>query len=176
MTHSAAKDGAAAEPRAMRNPSRTLNKAQTRRLLEAGDWGVMSTCGLDRQPYGVPLDYIVIEDRLYIHGSNVGHKIENIGQNPRVSFCVVGETRVVTERFEREFESVMVFGKAQAVVGREKKQAMEAFMRKYCPKAGKTGKEHLDRGLDKMFVVRLAIERMTGKVYKSAAPSGAEHF
>jgi len=158
--------------RTMRLQERAIGDDEIRRILENGDWGVLSTAGRDAYPYGVPLSYVVIGDRLYIHGSNVGHKIDNIGHNPRVSFCVVGDTRVQPEMFDRDFESVVLFGRARVVTGPEKREAMEAFMNKYCGPLVGPAREHLDRHIDKIFVVRIAIERMTGKAHKAMVREG----
>jgi len=78
----------------MRRKDRETPRLEAEAILAAGAYGVLSTVGEDGQPYGVPVSYTYKNNCIYFHCAAVGHKIENIQNNPRVSFCVVGNTRV----------------------------------------------------------------------------------
>jgi nitroimidazol reductase NimA-like FMN-containing flavoprotein (pyridoxamine 5'-phosphate oxidase superfamily) len=150
----------------MRRMAQRMDKAWCRKLLEQGEWGVLATADRAGQPYGVPVDYVALEDKIYFHGAAQGTKIQNIALNPRVTFCVIGATRVRPEAFSRDYESVLVHGRAKVVVGEEKRRAMTAFVEKFCSAHRDGGMAKLERELERVFVVGIAIEQMTGKTHK----------
>src|SRR5689334_11917769 len=96
----------------LRRKDRGLDEPEARELLERGEYGVLSSCGPDGQPYGIPLSYCVIGDAIYFHCALEGHKLENIVADSRVSFCVVGTTEVLPDKFSTRYESVIVSGRA----------------------------------------------------------------
>jgi len=153
--------------RPLRHSKDAMEEARARQALDQGDWGVLSTVGQDGWPYGVPLSYVVLDNALYVHGAPVGHRAENVGLSPRVSFCVVASTTARPDEVDRDYESVIVFGTAKAVVGAEKRRALEAFLEKYCAPVKASTREYLTREIDRTFVVRVAIERLTGKIHKA---------
>ena len=94
----------------MRRIERQMNDMEALELLNKGEYGILSTCGEDNHPYGVPLSYVVIDKNIYIHGAGVGTKLDNISVNDKVSFTVVGKTKVLQEQFSTEYESAIAFG------------------------------------------------------------------
>ena len=55
--------------RSMRRADRAVDDDEARRILEEGEYGVLSTAGPDHQPYGVPVNYCVIDDGIYFHSA-----------------------------------------------------------------------------------------------------------
>ncbi len=53
-----------------------------------------------------------VGDVIYFHCAPEGHKLENLSGNNKVSFCVVGKTQVLPDKFATNYESVIVFGTA----------------------------------------------------------------
>jgi nitroimidazol reductase NimA-like FMN-containing flavoprotein (pyridoxamine 5'-phosphate oxidase superfamily) len=155
--------------RPVRLQDREIDEAASRAILDVADHGVLATASLSGEPYAVPLSFVLVENALYVHGSGIGHRNEAIGKNPNVCFTVVGRTTVHPEIFDRDYESVIVFGKARAVVGEEKRMAMEAYLSKYCPGQAEAGMKKLGQQIDRIFVVRIAIEHMTGKAHQAVA-------
>jgi nitroimidazol reductase NimA-like FMN-containing flavoprotein (pyridoxamine 5'-phosphate oxidase superfamily) len=153
--------------RPVRHAQDALDQALARKMLAQGDWGVLSTVDTEGWPFGVPLSYVVLDGFLYVHGATVGHRIENIAYNPCVSFCVVASTSVQPGKVDRNYESVIAFGRAKVVVGPEKRRAMEAFVEKYCAPVTEPMRQKLDHEIDRTFVVKIAIERLTGKKHKA---------
>ena len=79
---------------------------------------------MDGQAYGVPLNYVFKNNCLYFHCALEGHKLDNIRANNKVSFCVVGKTKVLPDKFSTEYESAMAFGTASVVQGEERYEAL----------------------------------------------------
>lgn len=77
----------------MRRKDRAISSEEAMELLVRGEYGVLSLCDQDGQPYGVPLSYCVIDDGIYFHAATEGRKLDCIAENSKVSFAVVGCTK-----------------------------------------------------------------------------------
>ena len=60
----------------MNKVERQLSQEDTLALLKKGDHGTLSVNGDDGYPYATPVNYIMVEDKLYIHSAPYGYKIE----------------------------------------------------------------------------------------------------
>ena len=147
----------------LRNKKRAVTEAEARELLERGEYGILSTCGADGQPYGIPLSYCVIDDAIYFHCAIAGHKLENIAANGKVSFCVVGKTEVLPDKFTTRYESVVVSGRATEVFDAEKRLGMEGLLPKYS--AGFVGKgiKYINADWEQTRVFKISIDDICGK-------------
>lgn len=149
--------------REMRRQDRKTDDKQALRILESGEYGILSTSGSNGYAYGVPVSYAYSEGCIYFHCAVEGHKLDNIAHNNKVSFCVVGETEVLPGNFSTKYESVVVFGKASEVNGDEKREALMTILRKYSPKFMDKGIEYIKADASKTKVIKIEIEHMTGK-------------
>lgn len=147
----------------MRRPERGISENEARQLLEESEYGILSTCGADGQPYGLPLSYCVIDNAIYFHCAQAGHKIENLAADSRVSFCVVGKTEVLPESFSTRYESVIVFGRAVEVLDAEKQQALEGLLRKYSAPFLTEGRAYVAAKWEKTKVICIRIDKISGK-------------
>ena len=148
----------------MRRSDKALPNDIAVKILQQGEYGVLSTVDVDGQPYGVPLNYALKDNCLYFHCALKGHKLDNLVANKKVSFCVVGRTRVVPVEFTSEFESVIVTGRAEVVLGEEKYEALVCLIDKYSPEFVEEGRRYIEKLDSQTKVVRIAIESMTGKL------------
>ena len=151
----------------MRRADKALPADEITRLLLEGEYGILSTVDAEGQAYGVPLNYVYLNDCIYFHCAPQGHKIANILANSKVSFCVVGRTRVLPAEFSTEFESVIVFGEASVVQGDDRYQALLGLVQKYSPEFVTEGHKYIEQFDSRTKVVRIDVNSMTGK----AAPS-----
>ena len=117
--------------RKIRRKDKEISNDEALDLLVDGEYGVLSTMGGDGQPYGVPLNYAYGDNCIYFHCALTGHKIDNIEHNPKVSFCVIGDTKVLPSEFATEYVSVVVFGVASEVQGAERYDALLWILEKY---------------------------------------------
>ena len=101
----------------MRRKDRALSKETAIQILKDGEYGILATCGEDRQPYGVPLSYVYHDGRIYFHGAKTGHKLDNLSGSPKASFTVVGQTHVLQEAFSTAYQSAIAFGEVFPVEG-----------------------------------------------------------
>jgi nitroimidazol reductase NimA-like FMN-containing flavoprotein (pyridoxamine 5'-phosphate oxidase superfamily) len=147
----------------VRRADREISLHEAQELLYKGEYGVLSTVGKDGQPYGVPLSYAYKNNCLYFHCAIAGHKLENIESSPRVSFCVVGKTRVLPEKFATEYESAVAFGAAAEVHGAERHSALVWLLEKYSQGFIEEGRKYIDEKDHATKVVKIVIEHVTGK-------------
>jgi nitroimidazol reductase NimA-like FMN-containing flavoprotein (pyridoxamine 5'-phosphate oxidase superfamily) len=76
--------------REMRRKDRELSLDEAKEILQSGKFGIMSVMGEDGYPYGVPLHYVTIEDKLYFHSTVAGgYKADRLKANPKISFTVL---------------------------------------------------------------------------------------
>jgi len=150
----------------MRRSDRKTDKKEALRILSSGEYGVLSTVRPDNQPYGVPLNFCVINECIYFHSAPEGHKIDVFIQNPKVSFCVVGKTKILPEKFSTAYESTIVFGLLTEAFENEKQQALEGLVNKYSPEYCKEGLKYIKSMAQKTKVFKIEIKSITGKSRK----------
>jgi nitroimidazol reductase NimA-like FMN-containing flavoprotein (pyridoxamine 5'-phosphate oxidase superfamily) len=149
--------------REIRRIDRQIGTDEAVNLLRKCEYGVLSTVGDDGQPYGVPLSYAYKENCIYFHCARVGHKIENIENNPKVSFCAIGDTNVLPSKFGTEYESVIVFGVASEVHGTERYNALLLLLEKYSSEFIEEGKNYIEQKDKATKVIKIEIEHISGK-------------
>lgn len=148
----------------MRRKDRQLPEKRAIAILEDGEYGILSTYGEDGYPYGVPLSYVYHGRCIYFHGAGSGHKMENYSFCPRVSFCVVGKTHVLTDVFSTNYESAIVFGRIHEVMDNSKKlQALHLLVAKYAPENTENGNRYAEKSLQNVHVYCMEAEQITGK-------------
>lgn len=152
----------------MRRTDRQLSREEALEILIKGEYGILATVDSEGQPYGVPLSYIVYDNRVYYHATNAGgSKYDNIINNHKVSFTVVGNTQVLPDKFGTLYESAIVLGEA-AVVEREeiKLVVFREFVKKYCAEYIAEGEKYIESMGSKAMIVEIPINSLTGKSRK----------
>lgn len=152
--------------RKIRRTDRAISESEAQRILEKGEFGVLSTASSDGQPYGVPINYSYSGQVIYFHCARDGHKLENLAANSRVSFCVVGRTEVLPEKFATNYESAIVFGKAFELADDEKRTGLFEIVKKYSPEFIPEGLKYIESAAHKTRVYKIVIESITGKSRK----------
>jgi hypothetical protein len=152
--------------RKIRRADRALPENEAQQILQTGEYGVLSTVSADGQPYGVPVSYAYTGKAIYFHCALEGHKLDNLSSNNRVSFCVVGKTQVLPDKFATNYESVVVFGTAREVVDDEKHAGLVEILKKYSPDFMAKGERYINGDGPKAKVYKITIESLTGKARK----------
>lgn len=151
----------------LRREDRRLDDDAAMALLKRGEYGILSTSDKNNTPYGIPVNYVVMEDQIFFHCATEGHKLENITSNKGVSFCVVGKTELIPEKFSTRYESVVVSGAADVIDGEVlKKKVLQALVAKYAPDHIPAGDAYIDKLMDQTAVVRIQITHLAGKARK----------
>lgn len=149
--------------REMRRKDREIGQERILDILKKQQYGILSTVDSEGQPYGLPISYVYHHEAIYIHCATEGHKLDNLLKNPKVSFCVVGDTNVIPDKFTTDYESVIAFGEAGMITGEEKEAALIEILHKYSPDFLEKGKLYIKNAADKTKVMKISISHMTGK-------------
>jgi len=149
--------------RPIRRSDREIPEHDAKGLLGDAEYGVLSTVGSDGQPYGVPLNYVYKNNCIYFHSALSGQKIDNIDSNAKVSFCVVGKTKVLPDKFATEYESAVAFGVAAEVNGNERQNALLWLLEKYCPGFVEEGTLYIEQKNTVTKVIRIEVSHISGK-------------
>lgn len=147
----------------IRREDRQTSLELAQELMAKGEHGVLSLCSPEQEGYGIPLNYVFEGDRLYFHCATEGTKLNYLRVNPKASFCVVGETRLLPEKFGTLYRSAIAAGLLSEVEASEKRDALMAFVRKYSAAYEAEGTVFVDKLIDQVAVFKLTIERLTGK-------------
>lgn len=150
--------------RKTRKPHMALNHEESMRILEKEEYGIVSTIGEDGYPYGFPMSYVVLDGSIYFHCGVVGHKLDNIIYNDKVSFTVVGSTELLPEQLDTNYESIIVYGRATKVEGEEKVLALVEILDKYAKGFMNEGKISIEEDNHITTVIKISIEHITGKI------------
>ena len=161
------------EPRfyKIRRQDRILDDTRAIELLQSAEYGFLSLGkNLNGYAYGVPMSFAYNEtdDALYFHCALEGQKLDNLKQNNKVSFCVVGNTKPVSEKFSTLYESVMVFGIAEIIQTEEDKRfALRKLLEKYSPNHLEMGEKYINSSLNRTLTFKLNIEHLSAKAKKT---------
>lgn len=147
----------------MRRQDRKLDNSEAVRILEEGQYGILSTAGSNGYAYGVPISYAYVNGCIYFHCAVEGQKLDNLEYNNRVSFCVVGAATTLPQSFSVNYESTVVFGKAVEVFENEKQAALEALVSKYSPAFREEGLKYIKNSSGAARVFKIEVEHITGK-------------
>jgi uncharacterized protein len=149
--------------RAIRRSDREIAIQEAKTILDRAEYGILSTVGKDGQPYGMPLSYVYRNGAVYFHCAPSGHKLANIEYSAKVSFCVVGNTKVLPDKFATEYESAVVFGVASEVGGTERHDALLWLLEKYCPDYIEEGRLYIGQKGKTTRVFKIEIHHISGK-------------
>ncbi|MFL0268958.1 pyridoxamine 5'-phosphate oxidase family protein [Candidatus Clostridium radicumherbarum] len=150
--------------REMRRKKQLLSKEETIEILNSCTSGVLGVIGDNDYPYTVPVSYAFKDDKLFIHSARQGHKIDSIKRNDKVTFCVIDRDEVVQKTFTTYFRSVSIFGRARIITeDSDRRYALQSLVEKYSPDYIKEGQQEIERELDRVCLIEIKIEHMTGK-------------
>ncbi len=149
----------------VRRQDRLISESRAMELLADGEYGVMSVCCDDAGAYGIPLSYVWNgKTSIYIHSATEGKKLKCLDKNSAVSFCVVGRTNVISEKFTTEYESIILH--CQAFRNLPEDERMEALMlivKKYSPNDIEVGEKYAEKSFHITEIIRLDIKTWSGK-------------
>ena len=150
--------------REMRRNRQLLPEEESIAILENGTSGVLALSGDSGYPYAVPMSYVYNDRKLYFHSALNGHKIDAIRRNGLASFCVIAQDVVMPAEFTTRFRSVIAFGRIRIIDEPvEKRRTAELLAAKYDPdNLGNLDRE-MEKGFDRMCMIELEIEHLTGK-------------
>ena len=124
-------------------------------------------------PQVIPMNFVFLNDCVYMHSHVKGEKIDNINQNNKVGFEVDRELEFLPSYFEDPknasladtlYISVVIKGRASLVTDKEEKTlALNGLMKKYQPEGGYDPIQSTMRILDGVAVIKVIPDTLYGK-------------
>ena len=142
-------------------------------FLSSQQTGRISSIDENGYPQIIPMNFVFINDVVYMHSHIKGEKLENIKRNQKVGFEVDKSLEFLPSYFsdptdaslaDTLYISVVIKGNASIVLDREEKTiALNGLMKKYQPEGGyEPIKPEMDV-LDEVVVIKIVPESLRGK-------------
>ncbi len=154
------------EFRQMRRLKQALTEAECVEVLKTAPRGIMAFHGENGYPYAIPLNQYYDEEdgKLYFHGAKQGLKLDLMERDNKVCFTATDSGFVRPGEWALNIKSVVCLGRLETVADREK--ALEQCLKlacKYYP-TKEAAEEELRKAGDRINVLVMTIDRMTGKL------------
>jgi len=116
-------------------------------------------------PYILPFNYGFADNHIYIHSAPEGKKIDLLRKNARVCFEIEDHIEIIEADkacdWTTKYRSIIGYGTMEIITDPiQKRQGLDIIMLHYGDK-----KNHVydDKNVNRMVILRLKIEQMTGK-------------
>ena len=145
-----------------------LSEKECEEILKQEVRGVLAVHGDGGYPYALPINFYFDEEskKLYFHSGKVGHKLDAIASNDKVSFCVYDKGYHKDGHWSLNIRSVIIFGRMQMV-----EEWSDELMVRFC-KRFTSDMAYIDSEIEHFrsntAVLCLTIEHMTGKLVNEA--------
>ncbi len=142
-------------------------------FLSSQQTGRISSIDENGYPQIIPMNFVFINDVVYMHSHIKGEKLENIKRNQKVGFEVDKSLEFLPSYFsdptdaslaDTLYISVVIKGNANIILDKEEKTtALNGLMKKYQPEGGyEPIKPEMDV-LDEVEVIKIVPESLRGK-------------
>ena len=153
----------------MHKADRQLSAAETLEVLKKGDHGTLSVNGDDGYPYATPVNYVVVDGRVYIHSAPYGYKIECLEKSRKCCFSAIVSAHIVPSEITATFESVVITGSVAFVEDEDKKRrALQEFITQKHAEYQEKGFKMVEAMIGRTALLRVDAVEMTGKAYRGS--------
>lgn len=150
--------------REMRRIKQQLSREECGEVLASSPRGVLAVLGENGYPYGVPLNYVWHEGKLYFHGAREGHKLDALAANDKASFTVLDEGVREEGAWWLTFRSVIAFGRVRRVEDEAVAREMLTLIgQRYFPPE-KDVAESVEHSMPRIAMLEMTIDHLTGKL------------
>ena len=135
--------------------------------------GRISSIDENGYPQIIPMNFVFLNDSIYMHSHIKGEKINNINRNNKAGFEVDRELEFLPSYFEDPndasladtlYISIVIKGTASLVTDREEKTlALNGLMKKYQPEGGYDPIQSTMNVLDSVVVIKVIPDTLHGK-------------
>jgi len=151
------------EFRQLRRIKQASTPEECEAVLASGQRGILAVHGENGYPYGLPLNYLYLDGRIYFHCAKDGHKLDAIRTDEKVCFTVLSEPVRNPGEWWNCFTSVICFGRAVEVTDRdEAERILRLIGAKYFPE-GYDIEGDMAKNARNALIVGITIDHMSGK-------------
>lgn len=160
------------------------SKTKIKEFLDTEHVGRIASIDSNGFPQIIPMNFVFINDAIYMHSHTKGEKLDNIRRNHKVGFEVDKEIEFLPSYFEDPknasladtlYISVVIKGRAKIIEDKkEKVLALNGLMKKYQPE-GKYEPLNINMDVvDEVAIIKVISESLKGK-YKIGQHMQKEH-
>jgi len=149
------------------------SKEKIKEFLNQEHTGRISSVDKNGYPLITPMNFVYLDDAIYMHSHTKGEKLENIRQNQKVGFEVDRELEFLPSYFEDPedasladtlYISVVIKGIGKIIDDRsEKTRALNGLIKKYQPEGGYEPIKPDMQVLDEVAIIKVTPESIRGK-------------
>jgi uncharacterized protein len=149
----------------VRRQDRLMDETDAIKLLTEGNFGILSMQDENGGGYGIPLNYVWDgQNAIYIHCAPEGKKLRCLEKNIFVTFCIIGKTHLVPQKFTTEYNSIILRGTAHIDLSNEEKmEALHKIVRKFSPNNIETGYDYSEKSFHRVNIIKINITEWSGK-------------
>ena len=149
--------------RALRRIKQAATPQECEAVLAAGQRGILAVHGENGYPYGLPVNYLYTDGKIYFHCAKEGHKLDAVRVNDKVCFTVLSEPVKNPGEWWNCFTSVICFGRiAEVKDGQEKDRLLRLIGAKYFP-GGYDIERDMVKNAPNALIMAISIDHLSGK-------------
>lgn len=152
--------------RQMRKIKQKISQEECIEILKNEPRGVLALHGEDGYPYAIPMNqyYDEEENKIYFHSAKVGHKLDAMKANDKVSFCIYDKGFRKEGEWPLNIKSVVIFGRIKPVDGMDiTVEKVRKLSLKHYPDP-ESVEEEIEKSIKAVQLLELTIDHMTGKL------------
>lgn len=132
-------------------------------MLSSAWRGILSVHGDNGYPYGVPVNFLYSEGKIYFHCAKAGHKLDAVRANDKVCFTVLSEPVRNPGEWWNCFTSVICFGHIAEVTDKqEADRLLRLIGAKFFPEGYDLEKD-MRNNAPNALVMEITIDHISGK-------------
>jgi len=149
------------------------SKEKIKEFLDKEHVGRIASIDENGYPQIIPMNFVFLDDVIYMHSHTRGEKLENVTRNEKVGFEVDRELEFLPSYFEDPkdasladtlYISVVIKGKGEIVKDRnEKTNALNGLLKKYQPEGKYEPISSEMEVLDEVAIIKINPDSMRGK-------------
>jgi len=149
------------------------SKEKIKEFLDKEHVGRIASIDENGYPQIIPMNFVFLDDAIYLHSHTKGEKLENVTRNEKVGFEVDRELEFLPSYFEDPkdasladtlYISVVIKGKGEIVKNKkEKTNALNGLLKKYQPEGKYEPISTEMEVLDEVAIIKITPDSMRGK-------------
>ena len=134
-------------------------------ILKSETRGVLSVCGDDGYPYGMPMNHWYNEEdgKIYFHSGKLGHRTDALRRCGKVSFCTYNKGYRKEGEWALNVSSVIVFGKIDFVEDHQRIVDIAAKLSRKFTQDDEYIRREIELYASKTLLLELTPEHICGK-------------
>ena len=148
-----------------RRIQQALSKEEINEVLLRNSSGVLSLIDENGNPYGVPLNYVFVKNKLIFHTLKIGYKIDLINKNENCAFTIIDKDDIVEKDYTSLYQSVIIQGTIKVI---SDPQLIIGYINSFTDKF--VHNDNLDerskiieRTMNRLVILELTINQISGK-------------